>query len=322
MSAAKNAGNGANGAAKVAKSAAKARGGARKIKMTPAEIAFDAANAAFLFLLMAVTLFPFVYVINSSISDPIALMQARGIMILPKGVQFYAYRQVFQNPMLLRGYANTVFLVLAGTALNVAMTSIGAYVLSRPHFMLRNAVMLFISFTMFFSGGLIPSFVLVQGLGIYDSFLALLLPTAMSAWNLVIMRTSFAAIPISLEESARLDGARDLTILARIIIPLSMPVVSVMILFYGVGHWNSWFNAMIYLRDRALYPLQLILREVLLASQTDDMLIDMLDDGVRPGLKEQVKYATVIVATLPILCVYPFLQKFFVKGVIVGAIKQ
>lgn len=293
-----------------------------RIKMTPPEIAFDAVNLAFLFFLMVITIFPFIYVINSSISDPIVLMETKGIMLLPKGVHFYAYRQVFQNPMLLRGYANTIFLVIAGTTLNVTMTAIGAFVLSRPQFMLRNPIMLFISFTMFFSGGLIPNFINVQNLGIYDTYLALLLPTAMSAWNLVIMRTSFAALPISLEESARLDGAKEITILWRIVIPLSMPVVSVMILFYGVGHWNSWFNAMIYLRNRELYPLQLILREVLLASQTDDMLIDMLDDGVRPGLKEQVKYATVIVATLPVLCVYPFLQKFFVKGVMVGAIKQ
>jgi putative aldouronate transport system permease protein len=136
------------------------------------------------------------------------------------------------------------------------------------------------------------------------------------------MRTSFAAIPASLEESARLDGANEVTILFKIIMPLSMPVISVMILFYGVGHWNSWFNAMIYLRKRELYPLQLILREVLLASQTDDMLMDITDDSIRPGLKELVKYATVVIATLPVLCVYPFLQKYFVKGVMIGAIKQ
>ena len=292
-----------------------------RIKRSPGELVFDTVNTAFLFVLMVVTIFPFIYVINSSISDPIILMQTKGIMLLPKGIQFYAYSHVFQNPMLLRSYANTIFLVVVGTTLNVSMTSIGAYVLSRQHFMLRNPVMLFISFTMFFNGGLIPNFLLVRNLGIYDSFLALLLPGAMSAWNLVIMRTAFAQIPVSLEESARLDGAKEITILVRIVMPLSLPVISVMILFYGVGHWNSWFSAMIYLRNRDLYPLQLILREVLLASQTDDMLLDMLDDSKRPGLKELVKYATIVVATVPVLLAYPFLQRFFIKGIFVGSLK-
>jgi putative aldouronate transport system permease protein len=292
------------------------------IKRRPMEVVFDSLNVAFLFILMVVTIFPFIYVINSSISDPIILMETKGIMLLPKGIQFYAYRHVFQNPMLLRGYANTIFLVIAGTALNVSMTAIGAYVLSRQQFMLRNPIMLFISFTMIFNGGLIPNFILVRNLGLYDTFAALLLPGAMSAWNLVIMRTAFAALPVSLVESARLDGAREIGILIRIVLPLSLPVISVMILFYGVGHWNAWFSAMIYLRNRTLYPLQLILREVLLASQTDDMLLDMLDDSKRPGLKELVKYATIVVATVPVLLIYPFLQKFFVKGVMVGAIKS
>jgi len=296
-------------------------GKVNKIKRTPGEVVFDTINVTFLTVLMIVTIFPFIYVINSSISDPIILMETKGIMLLPRGIQFYAYSHVFQNPMLLRSYGNTIFLVLVGTSLNLAMTSIGAYVLSRQNFMLRNPVMLFISFTMFFSGGLIPNFLLVRNLGIYDSFAALLLPSAMSAWNLVIMRTAFAQIPVSLEESARLDGAKEITILTRIVMPLSLPVISVMILFYGVGHWNSWFSAMIYLRNRDLYPLQLILREVLLASQTDDMLLDMLDDSKRPGLKELVKYATIVVATVPVLLIYPFLQRFFVKGVMVGAIK-
>ena len=292
-----------------------------RIRRKPAEIIFDTFNYTFLTVLMIVTIFPFIYVINSSISDPIILMQTKGIMLFPRGIQFYAYSHVFQNPMIIRGYGNTLFLVTVGTSLNLAMTAIGAYVLSRQHFMLRNPIMLFIAFTMFFSGGLIPNFILVRNLGIYDTFAALLLPGAMSAWNLVIMRTAFSTIPISLEESARLDGAMEITILFRIVIPLSMPVISVMILFYGVGHWNSWFSAMIYLRTRDNYPLQLILREVLLASQTDDMLLDMLDDSKRPGLKELVKYATIIVATVPVLMIYPFLQRFFVKGVMIGAIK-
>jgi len=200
------------------------------------------------------------------------------------------------------------------------MTSLGAYGLSRKNLYWGKSMMLFIIFTMFFSGGLIPSFLLVKGIGLYNSRFALIFPSAISTMNLIIMRTNFQAIPESLEESARIDGANDLQIMMRVIIPLSGSVMAVMTLFYGVAHWNSWFNAMIYLRDRTSYPLQLVLREILISNQTQNMTQDV-GDLDKLSVSETIKYATIMVATVPILLVYPFLQKYFVKGVMIGAVK-
>ncbi len=240
-------------------------------------------------------------------------------MLKPLGFSLEAYKLVFENPMILTGYRNTLFYVTVGTSINLLMTSLSAYVLSRKNVMFKNAMMMVV-FTMFFSGGLIPFYLTVRELGLSDSMWAVILPTAMSTYNMIVMRTAFTAIPDSLEESARIDGANDFTILFRIILPLSLPVVAVMILFYAVGHWNAWFNAMIFLRTRDKYPLQIVLREILIASSTDDMTtnVDSLD---KEPLGETIKYATIIVATLPILMVYPFLQKYFVQGIMIGALK-
>lgn len=289
-------------------------------RRTWGEKLFDSFNVAFMLGLSAVTIYPFVYVLFASLSDPAWAVQARGIILYPKGFTLEAYKLVFANPSILIGYGNTIFYVVAGTALNILMTSLGAYALSRQNVMWKNAIMFLIVFTMFFNGGLIPTYLLVENLGLLDSRWALIVPAAMSAFNLIIMRTAFQAVPVSLEESAKLDGANDFTVLFRIVLPLSMPVVSVMILFYGVGHWNAWFNALIYLRTRELYPLQLILREILITNSTDSMLTGTAGGDKMP-VGETIKYATIIVATVPILCLYPFLQKYFVKGVMIGAVK-
>ncbi|MFD0961073.1 carbohydrate ABC transporter permease [Paenibacillus chungangensis] len=281
---------------------------------------FDGANVFFMFLLSVVTLYPFLYVLFASLSDPAWLVKVRGIIWYPEGATLEAYKLVFQNPSILSGYMNTIIYVVAGTSLNILMTSLGAYALSRQNVMWKNPIMFMIVFTMFFNGGLIPTYLLVENMGLVDSRWALILPTAMSAYNLIIMRTAFQAVPVSLEESAKLDGANDFTVLFRIIMPLSMPVIAVMILFYGVYHWNSWFQALIYIRTRDLYPLQLILREILISNSTDSMLTG-IGGGDKMPVGETIKYATIIVATVPILCLYPFLQKYFVKGVMIGAIK-
>jgi len=175
--------------------------------------------------------------------------------------------------------------------------------------------------TMFFQGGLIPTYLLVSNLGLVDTPWAMIIPGAINTWNLIIMRTSFQAVPASLEESAKIDGANEWTIMWRIILPLSIPVMAVMVLFYAVGHWNAWFNAMIYLRDRNLYPLQLILREILITNSTDSMMTNASGVDKMP-ISETIKYATIMVATIPILVLYPFLQKYFVKGVMIGALKE
>ncbi|GHU70447.1 sugar ABC transporter permease [Clostridia bacterium] len=294
----------------------------RKIRESTGERVFNLLNIAVMAVVMVITLYPMLYVLFASVSDPIEILRHNGLLWFPKGFQIQAYVHVFKNPLLLSGYRNTIVYVVIGTALNLTLTTVGAYVLSRKQFIPRNFVMMMITFTMFFSGGLIPSFILVKGLGMYDNMLALIIPKAISAYNLIVMRTSLASMPVSLEESARIDGARDLTIIAKIVIPLSMPIISVMLLFYSVEHWNAWFDAMIFIRNRRLYPLQLILREILIGATQTNLLSSVSDDSIRTGLEELVKYATVIVSTLPVLVVYPLLQKHFVQGVMVGAVKQ
>ena len=283
---------------------------------------FGIANVAFLVALMVVMVYPLLFILFASLSNANELTQHRGLLFAPIDLTFEAYRRVFQNPLILSGYRNTLFIVIVGTALNVFMTALGAYALSRRNVLFKNPVMFFIVFTMFFSGGLIPSYLLIgQTLHMQDSLWALIVPGAVNTLNLIIMRTAFNAVPVSLEEAARMDGASDWTILFRIVLPLSWPVVAVMILFYGVGHWNAFFSALVYLRDRDLYPLQLVLREILITSNVQNMTTDVSGGDVQ-AIGETIKYATIIVATVPILLVYPYLQRYFVKGVTIGAIKE
>lgn len=271
--------------------------------------------------MIVITLYPFYYVLMASVSDSNLLIGHSGLLLAPLGFQWDAFVKVLENPNILTGYSNTIIILVLGTALNLLMTTIGAYALSRK-FMLRKSIMLGIIFTMYFSGGLIPNYLLVyKWLHLGNSYWALIVPSAISTWNLIIMRTSFEGIPESLLESARIDGAGEWRILSGIVVPLSMPVIAVMVLYYGVGHWNSWFNAMLYIRDRNLFPLQLILREILVQNSTDSMMTGT-SAADQQAIGESIKYATIMVATLPVLLVYPFLQKYFVKGVMVGAIKE
>jgi len=289
---------------------------------SPGERLFTIGNVALMVALIAVTLYPLLFVLFASLSDPALLSQHRGLLMAPLDLTFEAYHRVFQNPMILTGYRNTLFYVVAGTALNLVMTTLGAYALSRRELRLKNPIMFFIVFTMFFSGGLIPTFLLVgQTLHMQDTPWALIVPGAIQTINLIIMRTAFAAVPASLEEAAKLDGANDWTILLRIYVPLSLPVIAVMVLFYGVAHWNAFFSALVYLRDRELYPLQLVLREILISNNIEGMTTDVAS-GDKFALGETIKFATIIVATVPILFVYPYLQRHFVKGVLIGAIKE
>ena len=225
------------------------------------------------------------------------------------------YRLIFS------GYLNTLFIVLVGTALNVFFTLMAAYVISRRQLAIRRVLSLFIVFTMYFSGGLIPSYLLINNtLQLGNSLWALILPGAISTWNLLVMRTAFFSVPQSIEESAFLDGANDFVLLFRIIAPTIMSTISVIILFYAVGHWNSWFSASIYLRDRTKYPLQLVLREIIILSNVQEMTDASATDDME-NLSVTIKYATILVATVPVLLVYPFLQRYFVKGVMIGAVK-
>lgn len=290
------------------------------IRRSTGERVFEIFNTVLMLLLMAITSYPFLHVAFSSISEPSALVKHQGPLLMPLGFELGAYEMVFKNPMITKGYANTLFYVIIGTTVNLFITSLSAYVLSRKGVYWKNVLMFIAVFTMFFSGGLIPFYLQVKSLGLTDTRWALIFPIAMSTFNMIVMRTSFQGIPDSMEESAKMDGANDFTVLFRIILPLSLPTIAVMVLFYGVGHWNAWFHAMIFLRSRELYPLQLILREILIASSTDNMMTDVAGLDKEP-VGEAIKYATIMVATLPILFVYPFLQKYFVKGMMIGAIK-
>jgi putative aldouronate transport system permease protein len=283
---------------------------------------FVTLNTLFMCALMVVTLYPLLYVAFASLSDPMTLAQFRGALLAPLGFNLNAYKLVFSNPMIAIGYRNTLFYVIAGTTLNVVMTCLGAYALSRRNMLFKNPIMFLIVFTLFFSGGLIPTYLLVgQTLNMQDSPLALIVPSAIHTLNLIILKTAFEAVPEALEESARMDGANDFTILIKVVIPLSLPAIAVITLFYAVAHWNSYFSALVYLRSREWYPLQLVLREILISNSVDTMTTGVSSGDVMP-VGETIKYAAIIVATLPILFIYPFLQRYFVKGALIGAIKE
>ena len=280
---------------------------------------FDVVLIIFLVLLCLVTLYPVLYVLFSSLSDPVLLQQQRGIMLKPLGFSMEAYRLVLGNPSVTIGYRNTLFYVITGTFINMIMTIFGAFALTRKDLYIKKTVLLIIIFTMQFGGGLIPTYIVVNKL-LGNSIWTQLLPGAIATTNLIIMRTGFTAIPDSLEESAKIDGANDWDILTRIILPLSKPTMAVIALYYGVAHWNQWLPASIYLRDRNLYPLQLFLREILLQNQTEETMMGIESIQVA-DMSDVVKYATIMVAIIPVLCVYPFLQKYFVKGAMLGAVK-
>lgn len=281
---------------------------------------FNVVNYTLLILLVIATLYPLVYVLLASLSDPARLLAYKRFLWKPIGFSLEAYRAVLANPGIGIGFRNTLFIVVFGVTVNIFMTALGAYVLSRKNVMWNKVFMFIIVFTMFFGGGLIPMYLIVKGVGLLDSLWSTIIPFAVSTFNLIIMRTSFMGIPDSLEESAKIDGANHFTILFRIIIPLSMPVIAVMILYYAVDKWNGWFYASVFIRSRELFPLQLVLREILISNSTDSMSIGA-SAGDRFQIGETIKYATIIVATFPIMCVYPFLQRYFVKGVMVGSLK-
>lgn len=295
------------------------------IKRSAGEKTFDSFNVIILIIFMILCAYPLLYVLFCSLSDPYKLMQHKGLLLKPLGFTLNGYSLVFQNPNITMGFLNTLFYVVIGTLINLLLTSMSAYVLSRKGLYFGKPLMLMVTITMFFSGGLIPFYLQVQRLGLGDTRWAIILPSAISVWNLIVMKTSFNSIPESLIESAKIDGANDFTILFKIVLPVSKATLAVIALFCAVGQWNSWFNAMLFLRDRSKYPLQLVLREILISNDTREMM--KMPKGAGQFIKADayktlIKYSTVIVSTIPILCVYPFLQKYFVKGVMIGSIKE
>jgi putative aldouronate transport system permease protein len=298
-----------------------------KPEMKPAKPIWQARRSLGQWLLVTsiafcvmITLYPFIYVLSMSFSDPKYVLN-KSVWLLPKGFTLDAYKLVLSNEYIWKAYYNTIWYTLVGTILNIIFTVTAAYPLSRKQFFLRNPLMMYIVLTMFFSGGLIPTFILVSQLGLYNTRWALILPHLVSAFYIIVSRAFFQSIPDELVESSKLDGANDFTILYRIIIPLSLPILAVLTLFYAVDHWNSYFNAILYLSSGDLQPLQVYLMKVLIS--LSDEFVGNADTGiVRTAQVEQLKYASIIVVIAPILFIYPFLQRFFVQGMLIGAVKE
>ena len=262
-------------------------------------------------------LYPMLHVLAASFSDPIRLIRHQGALLWPVGYSLKGYQTVFRNPNILTGYMNTLIYVVGGTGLAITLTLLGAYALARTGWPMRKFFVFMFVFTMYFSAGMIPAFMLVKNTGLLHTRWAIILPTAVNTWNLIVMRTAFAAVPTELQESAYIDGASDLRILWQIYIPVSKATVAVILLFYAVERWNSWFTAMIYLKDTSMYPLQIFVRDILLFNAA----AGMTEDANAIYLKELTKYSLIIVAVVPILLEYPFVQRYFVKGVMLGSIK-
>jgi putative aldouronate transport system permease protein len=270
-----------------------------------------------------IMLYPFLFVLAASFSSSSNV--SRGMVgVIPQGFNIRAYEAVFKYQYIWSGYRNTLLYTICGTALNLVMTVCGAYPLSRKQFYGRGLFTFFIAVTMFFSGGLIPTYLVMRNYKLLNTFWVMILPGAISTWNMIIMRTFFQNLPVELEEAAIIDGCNEVGVLLKIVLPLSTASIMTIGMFYAVGHWNAWFNAFIYLQDYERYPLQLWLRMIVLQNQVNDISSiqsGAVDVGAENLISDTIKYAVIIVAAAPILCVYPFIQKYFVKGVMVGSVK-
>ncbi|MFW6212641.1 MAG: carbohydrate ABC transporter permease [Spirochaetota bacterium] len=284
---------------------------------------FDTVNLVLLLLFLFVIIYPLYFVLVASLTDP-RLIYDNPILLLPRGFTLESYRTVFNNQDIWTGYGNTLLYTSLGTVINIVFTILAAYPLSRSDLAGRGPLSLIIVFTMFFNGGLIPTYLVIRNLGMLNTIWAMVVPNAINVYNMVIMRTYFQTrIPGELNDSARIDGCSNLQTLARIVLPLSTPIIAVMVLFYSVWHWNSYFDALIYLSDRDRFPLQLFLREILVQSEVESMLTLAMDEGYgrRMVMREGLKYAVVVVSSLPMLILYPLLQRSFKAGILVGALK-
>ncbi len=291
-----------------------------RIRESTGSKVFNVINAILLIFLCFLTLYPIWYCLVASFTATSYLSAHQGIMFIPHMFTTSAYRLAFTHPLLLSGYRNILIVLVVSVPLNIILTVFTGYFLASRDVLLKPVIQFMIMFTMFFNGGMIPTFLNIRDLGLYNTLWALILPGAISVYNCIICRTAIQSIPASLNESAYLDGANDLVIVFRLTLPLIMPTIAVLVLYYGIGHWNAWFPASIYLQDNDKLPIQNIMRSILIANS--NLLnaaaseTDKVDD-----FAETIKYSTIILTTVPVLCIYPFLQKYFVKGVMIGAVK-
>ncbi len=292
-----------------------------KIKDSMGVKIFQVCNTIFLSLLVIVTLYPIVHVVMASFSNGNDLLAHTGILLAPLRPTVAAYNLIFEDGQLFTCYGNTIYICVVSIVVNMIMTMFAAYFLTRKEAVGRKVIMKLILVTMYFGGGLIPSYLVVQSLGLYNTYWALILPGAIGTYNMIVLRTAFNAIPESLYEAARIDGAGHFRILFQLMIPLAKATLAVIFLYYLVGHWNSWFGASIYIEDKSKYPLTLFLRETIIKNDTTALTGDIGLGEETAAASETLKYAIIVVSAVPILCVYPFLQKYFAKGVMIGAVK-
>lgn len=294
----------------------------RRVKKIKAgDRAFDIINTLLLVFVFLVIFYPLYYVLIASFSDPDLVLTGK-IFLLPKGFQLESYQKVFENSEVMNGYLHTILYAVVGTCINLAVTLSAGYALSRTDLRGKKALTLFFVFTMFFSGGTVPTYMLVRNLKLLNTFWAMVLPNAMSVWNLILCRNFFEGnIPKELLEVSQIDGCRNYYFFLKIVLPLSKALIAVMVLFYAVGHWNSYMQPLMYLSDRDKYPLQLVLKNILISSQPDASLAGMTDRAEMYKQTEMLKYALVVVTSVPMIVLYPFVQKYFVQGVMVGSVK-
>lgn len=292
-------------------------------RMTRGDKIFETVNCIFLGIITVIILYPLIYVLSASISDPMSVTSGK-MLLWPVDLTLDNYAEVFKNNNIMTGYRNSLAIMFMGTAINIVMTLLAAYPLSRRDLWGRGVIMKLMTVTMFFGGGLIPTYLMVgKTLKLMDSWLALILPGALSVYNMIIMRTYFqTSIPYELQEAAEIDGCSPVITLIRIMLPMSGPIIAVLCLYYGVGHWNSYFNALLYIRTESIQPLQLYLRKVLTANNMQSLMEMGADEAARQAMRaETIKYSVIVVSSIPMLIIYPFVQRFFVKGVMIGAIK-
>ncbi|MCS7462916.1 carbohydrate ABC transporter permease [Paenibacillus doosanensis] len=281
---------------------------------------FDALNCVLLFIVAMCTLLPFIYIVSGSLTDPAEFL-AHPLLLFPTKFSLAGYQYIFSSNIIFKSLLVTIFITVAGTFVNLLFTTLMAYPLSRKDLDGRRTIMLLVTFSMLFSGGMIPTFLIVKWLGLLDSYWALLLPNAINAFNLIVMRNFFQQVPEGLEEAAKIDGCNDLRILWQIVLPLSLPALATFTLFYAVGHWNSFFHAVLYINDNMKWPVQVWLRQIVILSQGGAGDSTAFDSSYIVPPAQIVKMAVIVVSTLPILCVYPFLQRHFAKGALIGSVK-
>lgn len=283
---------------------------------------FTWVNNSLLFIVLIVLLYPLIYIFSSSFSSTDAVIAGK-VRLLPVDFSLEGYEAVFKSKSIWTGYANTIKYTVIGTIINIVVTFAAAYPLSRADLKGRNFFMMLFTFTMIFNGGIVPTYLVVSGLGLVDTLGAMVLPSAMSVYFMIIAKTFFQnTIPIELQEAAEIEGCNTPQLIWYVILPLSKAIIAVLVLFYAIQHWNAYFDAMLYLTSEDNYPLQLVLRDILLRSeQNASMLSDVVALEQSEGLKQLLKYSLIVVSSVPVLCIYPFVQKYFVKGVMIGSVK-